>query len=114
MDKSRSPLGQEKKIGIEELAEMFGGEIPMEAMQFIFVTAPKDMTIRDARNHLEEMAERYSSENAMVERVAAALWDAKAAPLENGMQARALAKAALKEIGLLSSSEPKVSGSNDH
>lgn len=48
-----------KKMTIDEIAEMFGGEIPMEAVQFLFVTAPPDMTLREVRNELEEMAERY-------------------------------------------------------
>lgn len=46
---------------LEEIGALFGGEIPMEAVQFIFVTAPPDMTIREVRNELEEMAERYRS-----------------------------------------------------
>ena len=50
-----------KKMTMEEIAEMFGGEIPMEAIQFIFVTAPPDMTLREVRNEIEEMAERYRS-----------------------------------------------------
>lgn len=49
------------KMTIDEIAAMFGGEIPMEAFQFLFVTAPPDMTLREVRNELEKMAERGRS-----------------------------------------------------
>jgi hypothetical protein len=45
----------------EEIGALFGGEIPMEAITFIFETAPPNMTLREVRNELEEMAERYRS-----------------------------------------------------
>lgn len=48
-----------QKMTIDEIDAMFGGEIPMEAVQFIFVTAPPDMTLREVRNELEKIAERY-------------------------------------------------------
>lgn len=48
-----------KKITIDDIVTMFGGDIPMEAIQFVFVTAPPDMTLREVRNELEEMADRH-------------------------------------------------------
>lgn len=65
MSESRSANAslEGRKMTYDDLVQMFGGAIPMEAMEFIFHSAPSDMTVRDARNHLEEMAERWRAQN---------------------------------------------------
>lgn len=51
----------ERKITHGELLDLFAGEIPMEAMAFIFEEAPSDMTIAEVRARLKQMAEERNA-----------------------------------------------------
>lgn len=56
----------DKKITQSEVAELFGGEIPMEALTLLW-EAPADMTVAEVRQKLNEMAARRSPAQSLLE-----------------------------------------------
>lgn len=72
------------KITLEELIELFGGSIPMEAVQMLF-NAPPERTIGDVRADITALAKRASEPPDRITAVAVALIGVMytdAAPLE--------------------------------
>lgn len=83
-----------EKLTQSELFQMFGGEIPMEAVTLIF-DGPGDMTIGECREKLKAMAEARKPKPAgeMVERVAEAIRATQAMPHTKEQVARAAIEA---------------------
>jgi len=64
-------MTDEQKITFDEFREMFGGDIPKEALAFVWNDAPPGMPLAEVRAHLLQMAAKRKPTDEQVARYAA-------------------------------------------